>query len=258
LIDLAAGTLGQELMVTGLQTGDEFGAEVAIDGYTVLVSAPEINRAAGAVYVFDAISGMQVAVLKSPNEASDELFGSNVAVSNGRALIGAESGVVDGQASGIAYIFNVSFADLADVNDDGAVTAADIDAVSAAIRAGSTDAMFDLNHDEVVSPIDRILWVRALNHTFFGDANLDGVFDSSDMVAVFQVGQYEDDVAGNSGWAQGDWDGDSDFTSSDLVVAFQEGGYENGPRTAVASVPEPHSMILLLIGCLALAAPRRR
>ena len=54
-----------------------------------------------------------------------------------------------------------------------------------------------------------------------GDANLDGVFDSSDLVAVFIVGQYEDNVPQNSSWATGDWNCDQEFTTSDLVAAFQ-------------------------------------
>lgn len=258
LIDLASGTLGLELLGRDLQDGDEFGDVVAIDDYTVLVTAASANDSAGVVYVFDAVSGLQVAKLESPNPRSDEAFGSGLGISNGRAVIGAENGSADGEISGVAYVFNVSFADLADVNDDGQVTGDDMDAVSAAIRSGSTDAMFDLNHDESVDENDRILWVRALNHTWFGDANLDGEFNSSDMVAVFQVGEYEDAVPGNSGWSEGDWDGDSDFTSSDLVVAFQEGGYETGSRTAVAAVPEPTSMALTLLGCLLALAGLRR
>jgi hypothetical protein len=59
-----------------------------------------------------------------------------------------------------------------------------------------------------------------------GDANLDGVFNSNDLVVVFQEGQYEDDVPGNSSWSQGDWDGDREFSTSDLVAAFQAGRYQ--------------------------------
>ena len=58
-----------------------------------------------------------------------------------------------------------------------------------------------------------------------GDANRDGVFNSGDLVAVFQVGKYEDAIPGNATWAEGDWDGDGDFTSADIVLAFQYGAY---------------------------------
>ncbi len=58
-----------------------------------------------------------------------------------------------------------------------------------------------------------------------GDANLDGLFNSTDMIAVFQRGKYEDDTPKNASWEDGDWDGDGDFTSADLVMAFQSGAY---------------------------------
>ena len=59
--------------------------------------------------------------------------------------------------------------------------------------------------------------------TTFGDANLDGVFDLTDLELVVQAGEYDDGIATNSGWASGDWDGDDDFTSDDLLAAFQQG-----------------------------------
>ncbi len=70
--------------------------------------------------------------------------------------------------------------------------------------------------------------VHALNKSYLGVVQLDGEFNSVDLVDVFQAGQYEDGIAGNSIWSTGDWNGDGDFTTSDLVVAFQDGGYEAG------------------------------
>jgi hypothetical protein len=58
-----------------------------------------------------------------------------------------------------------------------------------------------------------------------GDANRDGVFNSSDLVQVFQAGEYEDGIQKNSTWEEGDWNGDSEFDTSDLVLAFQTGRY---------------------------------
>ena len=34
--------------------------------------------------------------------------------------------------------------------------------------------------------------------TWFGDVNLDGEFSSTDLVQVFQTGEYEDGIAGSS------------------------------------------------------------
>ena len=58
-----------------------------------------------------------------------------------------------------------------------------------------------------------------------GDSNSDGIFNSADLVLVFQAGGYEDDIDGNSSFVQGDWNGDGDFTSQDLVLAFTIGDY---------------------------------
>ena len=131
-----------------------------------------------------------------------------------------------------------------DFDADGALTAADIDALSAAVRQGTNPAGYDLTNDGIVDSADRIRWVDIKN-TYFGDANLDNEFNSEDMIIVFQAGQYEDDVAANSTWVSGDWNGDSEFDTSDMVAAFVSGGYELGPRVQVAAVPEPSTTVLL-------------
>ena len=125
------------------------------------------------------------------------------------------------------------------------------------MRASSNNAAFDLNGDKLVNGADRDRWVNELKRTYYGDSNLDGQFNSGDFVTVFTAGQYEDAVAGNSTWATGDWNGDGDFNSSDFVTAFSAGGYEIGPRAAVSAVPEPSSIVLLLIGMSALVRRRR-
>ena len=110
-----------------------------------------------------------------------------------------------------------------DLNGDSRVDVADVDLVCAGVRSG--DSAWDLDRNGVVQAADAHFFV----HTFFGsgpgDANLDGVFDSRDFVVVFQYGEYEDNVSGNTSWAEGDWTCDGDFTTVDLVVAFQGGAY---------------------------------
>ena len=58
-----------------------------------------------------------------------------------------------------------------------------------------------------------------------GDVNLDGVFDSTDLIRIFEAAVYEDDVSGNSKWSTGDFNCDGEFDSSDLVVAFEAATY---------------------------------
>lgn len=62
--------------------------------------------------------------------------------------------------------------------------------------------------------------------TILGDVNRDGLFNSTDLLLVFQVNEYEDRIENNSTYDEGDWDGDGDFTTSDLILALQSGRYE--------------------------------
>ena len=146
-----------------------------------------------------------------------------------------------------------------DVDGNGILDAVDIDVLQQAVRnplAGlffPSNGMFDLNQDSIVDNLDVTSWVREIKKTWYGDANLDSQFDSTDLVAVFQLAQYEDEVSGNSTWATGDWNSDGDFTSSDFVLAFQDGGFEKGPRELVGAVPEPGgigSVVLAALWCV--------
>ena len=142
-----------------------------------------------------------------------------------------------------------------DFNGNGELDANDLDLLSEAIRNGSNDVQFDLNGDGPIDDQDRSAWLDEKN-TWLGDANLDGEFNSSDMVAIFVAGEFEDNIAGNSSWSTGDWNGDADFTSADIVAAFVGGGFEVGPRAAAATVPEPSSFVALFLGAFALVAFR--
>ena len=110
-----------------------------------------------------------------------------------------------------------------DFNEDTNVDADDIDLLCR--NLGSADSTFDLNGDQIVSVADHDFLIDQVLTVLRGDANLDGIFNSSDLVVAFQHAQYEDDTQNNSGWSAGDWNCDGDFTTSDLVVAFQSGSY---------------------------------
>ncbi len=135
-----------------------------------------------------------------------------------------------------------------DFDGDLQLTAADIDALSSALATDSDSARFDLNRDGVLSAQDHQIWVEDVKATYLGDANLDGQFDTEDLIQVLQRGQYEDRVARNSTWESGDWNADLEFDSSDFVAASQSGGFELGPRYEASvvvrsrAVPEPGSL----------------
>jgi hypothetical protein len=103
----------------------------------------------------------------------------------------------------------------------------------------------DLDGDGEVDLISSWLWWSWPHTSYFvwyesrvvGDVNGDGVFNSSDLVQVFQVGEYEDGIPNNSDFDEGDWDGDGEFTSSDLVMAHQGGHYERGVQSVPQDIP---------------------
>ncbi len=153
----------------------------------------------------------------------------------------------------------VSPSEPGDFNGDGVLDAADIDALTNAVLTGTNPPEFDLNGDSVVDDQDRTVWVEDLRKTWFGDSNLDGIFNTADFIQVFQKGEYEDTLVGNSTWSTGDWNGDREFNSTDLIKAFQADGFEKGPRGAVSAVPEPSGLVALLLGaCVGCQTVRRR
>ena len=85
-----------------------------------------------------------------------------------------------------------------------------------------------------VGPISVLINSTFVNTNIPGDSNGDGIFDSGDLITVFQAGEYEDAITGNSTFEEGDWDGDGDFTSSDLVYVFREGSYSQAALTTIA------------------------
>ncbi len=144
-----------------------------------------------------------------------------------------------------------------DFNGNSALDAEDIDLVAGAIRKRSTNRALDLTGDAELDQQDLTAMVYEIHGTYFGDANLDGEFNSTDFVQVFQSGEYEDGIAENSRWTTGDWNGDAEFDASDFVFAFQDSGYEKGPRRALP-VPEPRNLIsvALLWGVICLSRTR--
>ncbi len=111
----------------------------------------------------------------------------------------------------------------ADINRDGAITPADIDLVCRALASGQQK--LEMNGDGTFDERDVDFLVEQMLHTSAGDVDLNGIFNSSDLVRVFQEGLYEDSPPKNAVWSSGDWNCDGDFTSSDLVKAFQSGGF---------------------------------
>ncbi len=112
-----------------------------------------------------------------------------------------------------------------DFNEDGQVDEQDIELLCAQVRDAGLDRRFDLTGDGAINRSDVNELITDVLGTSFGDANLDGIFNSTDLIQVFQRGEYEDGEAFNSSWGEGDWNCDGDFSTTDLVFAFQAAGF---------------------------------
>ncbi len=130
-----------------------------------------------------------------------------------------------------------------DFNGDTVVDAADIDLLTAAIRAGSTDAQFDLDGSTTVDADDLAELVGTILGTVPGDANLDLAVDLIDLSALAT------NFNSNAGWAGGNFNTDEIVDLIDLSLLATNFG------TGVA-VPEPAAASLL--GLAALGLVRRR
>ena len=112
-----------------------------------------------------------------------------------------------------------------DVDANGSSDVGDINAMCMAIRTGNGGIDFD--DDQTVSLADFRILIRDGFDTVLGDANLDGRFDSTDLVAIFVAGAFEVVNDEARSWSQGDWNCDGNFTTLDLVMALQSGGYKS-------------------------------
>lgn len=136
---------------------------------------------------------------------------------------------------------------------EGAIHARNID-----VDEHATVLTYDMSTDDMLyglrpsaaMPID-VAWI-SLTPTLPGDATLDGMFGSDDLVHVLAAGVYETGLPAS--WQDGDFTRDTLADSGDLVLALSTGSYE---IPAAAHVPEPAGALMLAIAFTASITTRR-
>jgi FG-GAP repeat len=94
-------------------SGDGFGCSVAISGTRVVVGASGDDTEganAGSAYVYDLGSGtptVPVATLSNPGAGLSNIFGSSVAISGARVVVGAQYNDTGAKNAGSAYVYNL-------------------------------------------------------------------------------------------------------------------------------------------------------
>ncbi len=117
LTALAAPAVGQvinedvKLLASDGAGNDEFGQSIGIaDGVVAVgVQSDDDNGSnSGSAYLFDAITGVEIAKLLPSDGAGGDLFGWSIAIADGVVAVGAQSDDDNGTSSGSAYLFNAA------------------------------------------------------------------------------------------------------------------------------------------------------
>ncbi len=110
-----------------------------------------------------------------------------------------------------------------DFDNDGDFDCDDVDALSAAIIAGSSDSTFDLDASGTVNVADLHFWVTDIKGTILGDANLDFTVDGQDFL-IWNANKF---TSGNA-WCSADFDGNGIVDGADFLIwnanKFQSAG----------------------------------
>ncbi len=111
LFDLSTGRAIRKLLASNGAAGDGFGSALAIDGGILAVGARYRDGAApnaGAVYLFDLVSGVEHSMLEPAGLAANDSFGCALAMDGGTLVVGAQ-GTRSGPLffAGAAYVVGV-------------------------------------------------------------------------------------------------------------------------------------------------------
>ena len=111
VFDVVTGEQLFKLMAADANPFDRFGDSVDISGTTIVVGARQHDASgvdAGAVYLFDATTGLQLAKLFPGDPSAGAEFGRAVAIHGDTVLVGGMFDSSQGASTGSAYLFDAS------------------------------------------------------------------------------------------------------------------------------------------------------
>ena len=113
--DVAGGPPNHKLPPVPVAGGDKFGTSVGVSGDVAIVGAYRNDGAAdnaGAAYLFDVTTGLELHKLTADDAAAGDSFGCSVGIDGGAAIVGAYAKDVAKNVAkaneGAAYLFNVA------------------------------------------------------------------------------------------------------------------------------------------------------
>ncbi|MEM1026644.1 MAG: hypothetical protein AAGJ38_01010 [Planctomycetota bacterium] len=239
LFDTTTGQQYAELIPEDKAFEDGFGSSVAILGSTAIVGAPLGNAGgdaggnAGAAYLFDTSTGMQISKLIPHDLEGDDRFGNAVAISEIGVVVGAYLEDENGLGSGSAYLFDYSSGEQVAkfVASDGAMSD----------RFGSSVGISEIGA-VVGAPGNRDSGENSGSAYFFelAAAATAGDYDGSGQVEQGDLNL----VLSNWGKDRGRWGGATGFDTElvdqeELNRVLNNWGSSNAPSFAGFDVPEP-------------------
>lgn len=111
VFNAATGVQIAKLVPDDGAAGDFFGSAIGISDGVVAVGSLEDDDngpESGSVYLFNAITGVQINKLLASDGLGDDQFGSALAIDNGIVVIGSKLNDDNGSLSGSAYVFDAS------------------------------------------------------------------------------------------------------------------------------------------------------
>jgi hypothetical protein len=214
LADDISGTVNLASAFNLIGYGGSGGLTDGVNGNKVGVSNPllgPLTNNGGPTQTHALLPGSPAIDAGSPNflppPHSDQRGAPYLRVAGGRIDIGA----VELQSNAV----------YGDFNNDGLYDGFDIDALVAAIAAGTHQPQFDLTGDALVNLADRDAWLTEAGGINLGpgqvyrhgDANLDGVVDGSDF-GIWNANKFTSVAA----WTRGDFNADSLVDGSDFGI----------------------------------------
>lgn len=155
--------------------------------------------------------------------------------------VGSQPGLAFPRDAAFTLLSSTTSGLFGDFNGNGTLDAADIDLLSAQIRGGSSDGIYDLNSDGNVNFDDHAFWVTDVFGTLPGDADLNKEVTFTDFLAL------ANNFGQTGGWADGEFNGDGTVRFNDFVALAQNYGLSAAasaePTTFASSVPEPSSSL---------------
>jgi hypothetical protein len=183
LFDTTTGQQIAKLLPDDGEAWTQFGVSVAIDGRSAVVGAHfdgDNGPRSGSAYLFDAITGQQIAKLLPSDGQTDDNFGESVAISGTTIIVGAPGDADNGPLSGSAYLFDVAtgrqIAKL--LPDDGAAE----EYFGRSVALGGTTALVGADLDDDQGPGSGSAYLYDIvTLGFTGDCNANGLNDFVDL-----------------------------------------------------------------------------